>query len=113
MQGENALDANTGGYLPNRKGFRDTTMLAGNHQTLKNLDTLLLAFFQAHMHFHGIAGTEIRNIGLEILLCQLTHEVHCSCLQGSSRSSYGERIREYTWMKPIRQEAEEWSMLDS
>ena len=66
MERENTLDANTIRDLADGERLIHTGTTTGNNDTLKMLDTLLVAFDDADRHVYGITRTELGYILTEL-----------------------------------------------
>jgi hypothetical protein len=76
VQGEEPLDADTGGDLPHGEHLADPTAPPGDYQTLERLEPLLVALANADHDADGVTGVECRNVRAQALtghLCQPFH----------------------------------------
>src|SRR5829696_1690194 len=71
VQREGALHAHAARQLADLEGLVDAAVLARDADALERLDALLLALANAHVHAHGVAGVEVRNVAPEIFLLGL------------------------------------------
>ena len=76
MDGEDALHGHPLGDFADGDGFLDSPALALDHVALEDLDALLLSFDDAHVDAQGVTGTEIGQIGLELVRGEFAHETH-------------------------------------
>lgn len=63
---EDTLDADAEAHLADRHGLAGTAVLAGNHNALKDLDTLLVTFLDADVYLDGVAGLKGRDVVPEL-----------------------------------------------
>ena len=64
---ENAFHAYAKGNFAYRESFADAASSAGDDDTVKGLESLIVAFYDFYFHSDRIAGFENRYIGFEIV----------------------------------------------
>ncbi len=64
---KNSFDALAASHSPDRKGFIDTSALAGNHGAAEYLRAFLFAFCDSAANVNNIADLEVRNLFLDTL----------------------------------------------
>ena len=77
MEGEHLLHADAVGDAADGEGLVDAAVLLGDDGTLKDLDTLAVAFLDLQVHTDGVADGDGRSFLLgHILLDKALHEIH-------------------------------------
>lgn len=83
MKGKNPLDTDSKRNLSHRKGRLTGMPLPGNHNSLKELDPLLLPLLDLAMDTNRIPGTEFGKLS-EAFLANFLHEIHKGGLSSES-----------------------------
>src|SRR5690606_24296529 len=73
---EGALHADTERHLADGEGLADTATLAPDDDALEDLDALLRAFDDLHVHIEGVTGPELGDIAAQRLLVDEVKGVH-------------------------------------
>src|SRR4051794_1286781 len=76
---EGALHSDAEADLADGEGLADPTALAPDHDALEDLDAGAVALDHADVHLHGVAGTELGDVGAQ--------RVGVECVQGVHRGS--------------------------
>jgi hypothetical protein len=78
MERENPFHADAVRDLADGKGGIHARAVPADHHALELLDALLVSFYHAHMHVHRVAGSEIRDPGLQLRCLYKFQLVHWS-----------------------------------
>src|SRR5439155_22551018 len=82
MDGKGALPAHPVRRLADREHLAAAAATAADHGPLEDLDALLVALDHAHVHPHGVARLEGRDVLAELLRLDAVDRIH------GTRSSY-------------------------
>ena len=98
---ENAFNTLAVRNFPNREGLVDCGAAATEHDTLKDLDPLLAAFYNATMDLYRVSRAELGDIFLQLFLFNFINNIHRVKAVGrfgsnQSRLLAGERVETNT-----------------
>src|SRR6185369_15540447 len=68
VEREDTLDADAEARLAHRDRLADPAMLARDADAFVRLETLFVAFLDAHMNAHRVAGLEVRDVRAQLIL---------------------------------------------
>src|SRR5437588_586282 len=75
VQGEHALHADSAGDFADGEHLPRAAAFARDHQTLKNLNALFVAFFDLHVDFDRVSRSEVRDVGPRLTRFDEFHEI--------------------------------------
>ena len=84
VDGEGLLHAAAEADAANREGLGNSAAMLCNDGTLKHLDSLLVALFDAVVHLHGVTDVERGDLGLQLLTYKSRNLFHYSFLLTSN-----------------------------
>ena len=76
MYREGLLNADTVRDTSDGNGLVDAAMLHSDNGTLEDLNSFAVTFLDLSVYLDGIADLELRQVGLDLLVCENLNSVH-------------------------------------